>query len=233
MLHNSCYFLKSLHAGPVTRNLKIENGTLNIRMNKRIIFYLILTLGILWLIRIYQILIAPILIGAIIAYLLNPIVTALANKTRVTHRRAVNITFIIFTALILVFVAFASPVVLKQSNSLSEATHALIQRISSLQPRLEKITGASFPLEKFVIELENDLEQLLMPERLYRLLLTTTSNFIYIVIALVVCFHLLHDWTRLRDFLIGFFPDHKNNDIQTLLSNLNEIWKNYLRVELP
>ena len=79
------------------------------------------------------------------------------------------------------------------------------------------------------MELEQDIEQFFDPQRLYRLLWVTTSNFMNIVLAFITCFYLLRDWRKTKDFFTGLFPKNKQDDFKKLLSDINIIWKNYLR----
>lgn len=202
------------------------------KINKRFIFYVALVIGIWWVTNLYLNLLGPLVIGSILAYLLYPLVTFLKTKGGLSHQLATNIVFILFSIILITTVSALSPTVIRQSNALNSAAPALINRISALQPRVEQISGMNVPLDDFIIEFEKDLEQLLRPDRLYRLILTTTSNFIYVVITFVISYYLLKDWEKFRASIIGLFPQKLHDDFATLLIDLDLIWKNYLRGQL-
>ena len=202
------------------------------RIDRRAIFYLLLALGIVWVINIYRAMIGPLVIAAISAYLLYPLVSRLKTKMRIKHELAAGIIFSLFTLVLFTIASLVSPIVLKQSSSLNDAAPAIISRIANQQPRIERTLGVSIPLDDLIVELEKDLAQFLRPERLYRLILATTSNFIYIVITLVATFYLLRDWSRLQKYLVGLFPASLHADLDDLFSDLDIIWKNYLRGQL-
>ena len=200
------------------------------KSNRRIFFYLLVTAGVIWVIGIYEVIIAPILIGAITSYLLYPFVTRLKKRyPSLSHQSASTLIFILFTVLLLTTVGVASPIVFRQSQSLNNTASAISSRISGLQPRIERLIGTTIPLDDFIMEVEEDIEQFFDPQRLYRLLWVTTSNFMNIVLAFITCFYLLRDWRKTKDFFTGLFPQNKQDDFRNLLSDLNVIWKNYLR----
>lgn len=210
----------------------MQTSSTPMKINRQFIFYIFLAVGILWAVNIYRALIGPLVIAAIVAYLLYPLVIRLKGKTRTSHELATVIVFGLFILILFTTVSLVSPIVLKQSNSFNDAAPAIISRIADQQPRLERMFGVTVPLDDFIVEFEKDIEQLLRPDRLYRLILSTTSNFIYIVISMVAIFYLLRDWDRLREFLLGLFPNRLHDDLRNLLSELDLIWKNYLRGQL-
>ena len=79
-------------------------------IDKRVIFYLLIGLGIYWLASLYRAAISSLVLGLLLAYLLHPIAKFLKEKIHLGYRFSVGIVFISFITLIITATRFGTPV---------------------------------------------------------------------------------------------------------------------------
>ena len=70
------------------------------------------------------------------------------------------------------------------------------------------------------------------PERIFRIILSSTSNIVWAIVIIITTFHLLRDWERLREWVFGFVQDNQQTQFRTLHKELKKIWQSYLRGQL-
>jgi predicted PurR-regulated permease PerM len=196
------------------------------------LYYAILIFGIGWLIFTYQVLLGPLVISLLIAYLLYPGVTWISNHTKIDLRRIVPIIYLIFITILVLVIIILAPIIARQFNQLTEQMRWLQDQVEIIQFNLERFLGFSLPLDSFFAELEADTAHLLRPERVFRILQGASTNIVWVIIIFITSFHLLRDWPRLREWFFGLFPEQYETDLRHLHQDLKAIWQAYLRGQL-
>lgn len=202
------------------------------KLNQDFIFYAILLIGLGWLINTYKVLISPLIISCLITYLLNPAVTWFSDHTRLDRRKSVFLVYIIVLVVFAFMIASLSPIITNQANMLAKQFAQLPDLVEILQANLEEMLEFKLPLEAFVQELVADAAQLLKPDRIFRMILAASSNFVWVIIILITSFHLLRDWEKLREWLFGLLPSHHEPDFRRLHQEIKCVWDVYLRRQL-
>jgi len=194
-------------------------------------FALLLLAG--WVAITYRALIAPLILSALFAYLLNPAVNLLVNRIKVKRVLAVCLVYVIFlagTALLLVYVL---PLVIVQAKLISvELRLARLQQLPLLETHLESFLGLDISFEQVISELQVSLTQFIQPENLFRLIQSATKNVVWVLIILVITFYLLKDWEKLKDWAFALAPKSTSDDLQRLYSEITGVWESYLRGQL-
>jgi predicted PurR-regulated permease PerM len=197
-----------------------------------LIFYAAILVGIGGLIYIYRVLIGPLVIAALLAYLLYPGVTWIKKRTQLDRKYIVPLVFIVFVGIIVLIFIYISPIVIQQARMITSGLQTIPEQIGRVESDIERIFGFDLPLESFWITLQNDATQLLQPERVFRVIQTTSTNSIWVFVIFVTTFYLLRDWERLRDWLLGIAPADYQTDVQHLYLEIKTIWRAYLRGQL-
>ncbi len=206
---------------------KIESG-----QAMEFVFYAILLSVIGWLIYTYRVLFGPLIISALLAYLLYPGVTWLSKRTTISRRRIVVIVYFAFLVALVWAVIYFVPLIVNQADLLTRQLESLPGQIDSLQKDLEGWLGLYLPLESFTQEIETDLGQFLSPEWAFRIFLNATTNIVWLVVIFITTFHLLRDWERMRDWLFGLFPEEVRPEYRQLHQEIKKVWRSYLRGQL-
>lgn len=196
------------------------------------VFYAVLLFIVGWLIYTYQAVIGPLIISALIAYLLYPGVTWLSNRTKIHRRRIVLIVFMLFLAVFVWAVIYLAPVIVNQIDLLTRQLESLPHQIELLQDDLEGWLGITLPLGAITEDIETDIGQMLKPERAFQIIRRATTNIVWLVVIFVTTFHLLRDWVRLREWLFGLLPEPARPEYRRLHQEIKKVWRAYLRGQM-
>ena len=196
------------------------------------VFYLILLVIVGWLIYTFQVVIGPLIISSLIAYLLYPGVTWLSNRTKIHRRRIVLVVYILFLASFIWAVIYLAPMIANQANMITSQLDKLPDQLELLQQDLEQWLGINLPLEAVTEDIEADISQMLKPERAFQIIRQATTNIVWLIVIFVTTFHLLRDWVQLREWFFGFLPEPIRPEYRRLHQEIKKVWRSYLRGQL-
>jgi len=199
---------------------------------KEIILSLVLLSGLGWLVFTYRVLIGPLIISALIAYLLYPLVSWLSRKTHLDRRRVVPLGYLLFLAVMTLVGIYLLPVIVNQAIFLSGELTKLPDQLEILEVNLERIAGFDLPFESILGEVENHLSQTLKPESIFNVIQQATTNIVWIIIIAITSYHLLRDWERLRNWFYGLFEESRRVEIRKVHLEIKAVWQTYLRGQL-
>jgi predicted PurR-regulated permease PerM len=191
----------------------------------------LLFVAVLWYIRSVLV---PLIIAAFSAYLINPAVNFLTNRTRLSRSSAVNLVFSL--TLILLIGAPAS----LTSIFFDEFTHVItdvLNLFNQMIAWLEKPGGLpGIPID--FTQLANRLTQFRttflssLPDQALQLLGKTSLGAVMVLVILAAVYYFLAAWPRLRDGFIGLFPEKFTPELTELYQRLRKIWMGYLRGQI-
>ena len=177
---------------------------------------------------------SALVIAAFSAYLINPAVTFLLDRTRLSRGWAVNIVF--FTALILLvgLPATFTPIFFDEAQLVVEDILDLTTELN------ETLSQPVFlgPYEFHFEELGNSLTEIQrtvlspLPEELLQLLETTSVGVLWFLVIMVSVHLLLSHWPRMRDWLLGFAPVDYQDEVRELYRRIRQVWMAYLRGQI-
>jgi len=196
---------------------------------KRAIFYVLILLGIYWITSLYQAVISSLVLGILLAYLLHPIVSFLTNKVQINSRFSAFFVFVLFISIIIVGARLATPILFNQINILTNDFQEISDEIIKFQPVLDDLVNINIPLTDIIPELENEINQLLVPARMFRMLRSATDNFVWIMVTFMTCFYLLLDHQKLVKWIYNIAPHSLRDTLVQILEEINLVWKTYLR----
>lgn len=193
---------------------------------------LLIALGI-WFAYYARDLISALLLGALIAFILNPFLLRIEQRTRWPRSLTVPLVFLLFLIVFVGGIILLVPYLLRELNDLA-------LELQNIQARLENTladrTFSFLFLElrpRDVVEmLRGSTSDLLQPDRAFRFMQGASTNLAWITVILVSAFYLLRDWSRLRDWMIGLAPAAAQGDVWRLYEDVRAVWRGYLRGQL-
>ena len=194
-----------------------------------VVLVLLVTLG--WYIRdIFQ----PLIVAGLLAYLLNPAVGWLKRRTHWPHRVAVNIVYFVSLAVLLAIPATFVPVLLNQTQTLALDLEDFPNRLQTFVSQPIHILGYPLSLSRYLPDLGQSLANWIapLPGTAFQIIETTSRNVLWIILIVVTIYYLLNDWDRLREWLIGIWPEPYRKDVRRLFLEVKSIWAAYLRGQL-
>ena len=199
---------------------------------QELLLYAILFSGVGWIISTYKVLFGPLIISCLIAYLLYPGVTWIADRTRIDRRKIVPLVYIIFLVFLVLVAIYLVPTIVSQANLLASQLDNISELAEILEADLESLLEFNLPIKSFVEELETNVANTLKPDRIFRILQGVSTNIVWVIIIFITSFHLLRDWPLLREWFFGLSPKQLEPDLRRLHKEIKLVWQAYLRGQL-
>jgi predicted PurR-regulated permease PerM len=179
-------------------------------------------------------LLRPLIAAAFIAYLLSPVVAYLAHKTKWSRKLAGNVVY--FTALALMLGAIASfiPLAVNQAKPIGDAFTMVVNQVEPYLDTPIVVGPITVSFEMVIPTLQKIIASTGTPalENALQLVEKTSRNGVYILLAFVVTYYFMTDWSDIRDWAISLAPEKSRNDARQLYMRIRSVWLNYLRGQI-
>lgn len=175
-------------------------------------------------------LISPMIIAALFAYTLYPLVARLETRPRITYKWAVSLVYFPFIGILIATLGTLAPMLVGQIRTLTDETLLVF---NLLEARLEEpvtILGQTLSQEQLADFFRSASESFTpAAEDAIQALEATSTSLLWFIVILITIYFMLSDWQGLRDWFVGIFPDSEQSDLTRLLREVNAIWRGYLR----
>jgi predicted PurR-regulated permease PerM len=201
-------------------------------LSKRMALYLLIGLVLIWIAILYRSVLSSLIVGALLAYLLTPLAKFLAKKLPISYKISSWVTFITFLILLITLTRYSAPIVVRQIDTLTNDFQLISKELINLQPFLDNILNIDVPMDEIISELEGEINQILVPNRLFLIIRSATANSVWIMITLITCFYLLLDHEKFISWIYLIAPNSVKETIKGMLLEIDQVWKSYLRGQL-
>jgi len=191
----------------------------------------ILFVGLLWFVRE---LISPLIIGALIAFVLNPAIGFLTRYTKLSRSWAA--TIVLFTGLggVIALSSLMMPKLIDEIQVLFVDIQSIFSQTQETLSQPVTILEWEFNFEYLMPDITRLFSETItaIPENTFHLLEATSKNLIWGLVILATTYYLLRDWGRLRDWLFKLIPEIYQPDFRLIYDEVKQIWQGYLRGNL-
>jgi len=198
----------------------------------RYLVLIIVLMGLVWLLFAVRALIGPLVIAALLAYVLNPAVTLITSRTKLSHNLSASLVYLLFLVVLVTILVIFVPVVINQAKSLALELQGVRVQLEDALASPVTFLGFDLPLNELLVDLQAISSPLLKPERILRVLKATTTNLAWVLVILVTTYYLVRDWERLREWLTRLAPEAYQPDVRWLHEEIKGVWRAYLRGQL-
>ena len=198
----------------------------------RYLVLIIVLMGLVWLLFAVRALVGPLVIAALLAYILNPAVTLITSRTKLSHNLSASLVYLLFLVVLVTILVIFVPVVINQAKSLALELQGVRVQLEDALASPVTFLGFDLPLNELLVDLQAISSPLLKPERILRVLKATTTNLAWVLVILVTTYYLVRDWERLREWLIRLAPEAYQPDVRRLHGEIKGVWQAYLRGQL-
>ncbi len=188
----------------------------------------------IWLFIKLQPLISALIIAALLAYILHPLVNLLIRKTSISHNGAVIVVYLLFLLALIALPAILTPITIAQTREFAPDIKALTKRLETL-PTLQLVfAGYTFSLDTVFADLETSITATAaqIATNLGFVLADVTTNLLWALIVLVSVYYLLRDSHRLSGWMKTFIPARYHLQTTYLLREMDLVWGSFLRGQL-
>jgi predicted PurR-regulated permease PerM/GNAT superfamily N-acetyltransferase len=192
----------------------------------------------------FQLVITPLIMAVILAYLFNPLVTRItAGRLRISRALAV---LLVYGILLLVVLGLLSGAGLLIQQQFSGVLSTALTFINSIPQWLASLSAQPVQVGPFTLDLSAAdvtlLQNALIPtarDWIGRLTdwMTTAASSVAVFLAwttfvFIVSYYLLNDLYALEDSLLRLTPPDFRKDVERLLAELGPIWNAFLRGQM-
>lgn len=174
------------------------------------------------------------IVAAFVAYLINPAVILLMERTKLSRTAAVNIVYFSSLIVLVGVPATLTPIFFDEMKIVARDLLDLSKEISGTLSHPVQFGGMVFHFEQFGENLAHIQDTVLtpLPEQALTLLETTSVSVLWFLVILVSVYLFMSEWPRLRNGLIEFGPSEYHDDMRELYQRVRRVWMAYLRGQI-
>jgi len=185
-------------------------------------------------------LLPPVILAALLAYLLNPAVERL-SRLRMSRTSATLITYLIVLLVVGLAASILVPMIVQQISSINVDLQQIYESVLRLMAAYQTITifDYSIELSDLFEQLQGSLIQLItgfasrsaeeMLGIAFGLASGFASTFVWLIFMLVVSFWLLRDAKEITRAIDGLIPPEYREDIDALRGKAGVLWNSFFR----
>ncbi len=184
------------------------------------------------LVYVARIVFVPLILGAILAYLILPLARAVSRLTRLSHEWAAALVYLLLVAMLVPLGFALAPLLAEQLAALSEEllrVVALLQAASADSVTL--LPGVTLPLEEITGDLSSQLGSLIRSAAsdAPRLLFGASKTLLLAIFTIFIAFYFTADAHRFAAWFKRLAPPEYRADIERLLGEINLVWADFFR----
>lgn len=192
----------------------------------RTAFFLLLGVLILWFINLEKEIFTPFILAAVFAYVINPLVSFLSEKTRLPRVISIIAVFAVILGLLIFGSISLSKRALEESSQLQDFAQSL-KRTANFQ--VENLPEFARPAALDALSSLNESKFLALS---LSIVPRALSGVISLVIFLFAGFFFLNEGRSFVDRLLNFIPNVYKIEVEILLRKVNSVFGGYLRGQL-
>jgi predicted PurR-regulated permease PerM len=172
----------------------------------------------------------PFIVGAIIAYLLLPMVNKLANSAKVSMRLAVTIIYLLFVGIVAGVIWWFGPKVVAEINNLYANRQDIVQNLIT---QISTQFGWQVEVDKATTDVLTTLEQNFgKPEELVHMGSLVSKSMLALLVTVVSSIYLIVDSQRVGSFFLRFVPEERRGQALELIKQMNMMLSKYVQGQL-
>jgi predicted PurR-regulated permease PerM len=173
----------------------------------------------------FSIVLYPLVVAVIIAYLLNPLVNLLVRRTPCNRAAAATLSYIGFLVMLVLIPLLLSPIVVRQ---VSELDIDLVE-LYGMVHGLFGTAGVDIDTNAIAEQIQGGVNQFLSPVASVaaNVAVNIAGVFIWFGFILVVGYYLLLDANRFMQWVDSWIPTAYSDEFKRLRIALDGVWKSY------
>lgn len=180
--------------------------------------------------------IAPLFIGIVLAWLLDPLVTRISKKG-INRLIATLIVFVFLIAILVLFGWLIAPTLGEQIKEIIATAPTVIGNITNFVEGI--IDNLSRIYEYDLAVVKNGINEMFnniflsvtvdLPSKILGIVKIIVNGGINIIFGIFIAFYMLLDFNNVRSHLLTLIPKKVHTDVITLTDKLNKMLKNYVQ----
>ena len=200
----------------------------------RILVTILILAGAIWLAFVASPLVDAILVAALLANLLNPVVCSLAQRSRLRRSQAAVVVFLITLLVALSIPAALGTVAVNSIGRLGRDFLSAAGEIEAWLLRPIDILGFHLQPQQMIDSVQGMGTSLLasLPGGSLDILSSVTTNLLWAATVLLMYYYLLKDGYKVKPWLVTLAPEAHQQELGRLLNEVDRVWGRFLRIQL-
>lgn len=202
-------------------------------LTKLVVSLLVLAFLIYLLFR-FSVVIPPIILAVILAYILTPMVNRVQDRFKIKRGWATFLSYLIVLVVATGFLMVVVPPLVSQLAVLNLDIQILIEQAEDMLGHQFTILGRVVDGSVLLQQIGDSFQGLIEPfiGQTLVFLVDVITSFVWVIFVLVVSFYLIKDGKALREWLEGLPPPEYQRDFVRLRDEINRIWGGFFRGQL-
>jgi predicted PurR-regulated permease PerM len=182
----------------------------------------------------FRIVLIPVIIGAILAYILTPLVKSICDNSRIPRGLATAIIYLVLLAVTLPLPASLIPWIVRQTTFLQTELVDFVNYLDSISAHTVQILGFDLIVGDIVTEVTNAISDVITsaaPASL-SIVFNAAEILLLVIFTFLIAFYLTRDAEKFREWFQGLVPVSYREDMRRLTGEINLIWTAFLRGQI-
>ena len=173
----------------------------------------------------FSILLAPLFVAVIIAYLLNPLVIWLTQRTRLSRDLSAAVVYVIFLVVLFLIPFIGTPLIVQQVRQLDIDVQEIADQLRvPLSANLAAL-DTELDVESLSGSVGGSLEGL--ATWVATVAFSIAEGFIWAIFIIVVGYYLLREANNFNDWVDSWIPPDFLEEFRQLRREIDRVWKSY------
>lgn len=179
----------------------------------------------------FRVVFIPLIIGCIVAYLLQPVVRAISRATRLSHNISTTLLYVISLIVMTTLVAALSPLLAEQARALAEELITFINQAETQAGAEITILDFTLSTQSLVKEASAGIQSFIRSTMLASITLLphAAETILLIVFTVLAIFYLTRDAEKILAWIQHLIPPQYHQDTNTILGEVDQVWSAFFR----
>ena len=173
----------------------------------------------------FSIVLAPLVVAVIIAYLLNPIVNWLTRRTPLKRAIAAGLVYLSFLLILVLIPTIGTPLIVQQIRQLDFNVQELIAQLNQPIDHNISILGFNLNINSLVEPIAGSLD--IVATGAANVAVGIAEGLIWTIFIFVVGYYFLVDANRFSNWVDSWVPPAYLEEIKQLRREIDAVWKSY------
>lgn len=200
---------------------------------KLVVSLLVLSLFIYLLFR-FSIVIAPMVLAAILAYVISPLAGLFSARLHLPKVPAILLAYIVLLLLAAIIPAIAFPILIKEVQETDLSLKAVLTGAQEFLATPINIAGINLDLSRFITQANEAIRGLseAFVGQTIALVVNVITSAVWVIFIFVFSFYLVKDGDKLRDWIESLVPPAYQDDFIRLRDQISGIWSAFFRGQI-
>ncbi len=182
----------------------------------------------------FRIIFVPLIIGAIMAYILSPVVQFMNKKMRIPHGLATGIVYLILLAVVITLPVSLFPWISDKVLFLRDEFIGFVDYLDTISSNTVQFLGFELVVGDIVLEVTNAITNLITEAATLSLevVFSAAEILLLVIFTFLIGFYLTKDSEKFLGWFRGLVPDEYRGDLNQLFEEIDAIWSAFFRGQL-